>query len=48
MVIHAGDFDHQMLYHKLAVRQPLYAVRGNNDGNWAAALPLVKRFTLEG
>lgn len=48
VVIHAGDFDHQMLYHKLAVRQPLYAVRGNNDGNWAATLPLVKRFTLGG
>ena len=48
VVIHAGDFDHQMLYHKLAVRQPLYAVRGHNDGNWAAALPLVKRFTLGG
>lgn len=47
-VIHAGDFDNQMLYHKLNIKQPLYAVRGNNDGTWAAQLPLVKRFSLGG
>lgn len=48
VVIHAGDFDNQMLYHKLAIKQPLYAVRGNNDGSWAANLPLIKRFELGG
>ncbi|MCI8949201.1 MAG: metallophosphoesterase family protein [Lachnospiraceae bacterium] len=48
VIIHAGDFDNQMLYHKLNIGQPLYAVRGNNDGNWAAQLPLVKRFLLGG
>lgn len=48
VVIHAGDFDNQMVYHKLAVKQPLYGVRGNNDGSWAAGLPLVRRFELGG
>lgn len=48
VVIHAGDFDNQMLYHKLNIRQPLYGVRGNNDGDWARQLPLVRRFELGG
>lgn len=48
VVIHAGDFDNQMLYHKLNIRQPLYAVKGNNDGYWAGQLPLVQRFELSG
>lgn len=48
VIIHAGDFDNQMLYHKLGVSQPLYAVRGNNDRGWAGGLPLVKRFEIGG
>ena len=36
VIVHAGDFDNQMLYHKLNVDQPLYAVRGNNDRGWSA------------
>ena len=28
VVIHAGDFDNQMVFHKLKIKQPLYAVRG--------------------
>lgn len=48
VIIHAGDFDNQMLYHKLHIRQPLYAVRGNNDGFWGMQLPLVRRFELGG
>lgn len=48
VVIHAGDFDNQMLYHKLTIKQPLYAVRGNNDGDWAEQLPIVRRFALGG
>lgn len=47
-VIHAGDFDNQMLYHKLKIKQPLYAVRGNNDGDWAEQLPKIRRFSLGG
>ena len=48
MVIHAGDFDNQMLYHKLDVSQPLFAVRGNNDRGWSGGLPNVKRFEIGG
>lgn len=48
VIIHAGDFDNQMLYHKLHIKQPLYAVRGNNDGFWGMQLPLVRRFELGG
>lgn len=48
VIIHAGDFDNQMLYHKLNVDQPLYAVRGNNDRGWSIGLPTVKRFELGG
>lgn len=48
VIIHAGDFDNQMLYHKLHIGQPLYAVRGNNDGFWGMQLPLVRRFELGG
>lgn len=48
VIIHAGDFDNQMLYHKLDVNQPLYAVRGNNDRGWSGGLAQVKRFELGG
>lgn len=49
VVIHAGDFDNQLLYHKLSVEWPLYAVCGNNDrGPWAGGLPTVKRFSIGG
>lgn len=48
VVIHAGDFDNQMVYHKLKIKRPLYAVRGNNDGEWAEQLPLIRRFALGG
>ena len=49
VVIHAGDFDNQLLYHKLSVEWPLYAVCGNNDrGAWAGGLPTVKRFSIGG
>lgn len=48
VIIHAGDFDNQMLYHKLNVNQPLYAVRGNNDRGWSGGLPLVRRFEIGG
>lgn len=49
VVIHAGDFDSQLLYHKLSSKWPLYAVRGNNDrGVWAGGLPGIKRFCVGG
>ena len=43
-----GDFDNQMLYHKLNVDQPLYAVRGNNDRGWSGGLGQVNRFEIGG
>lgn len=46
VVIHAGDFDNQMVFHKLKIKRPLYAVRGNNDNGWAEQLPLNRRFKL--
>ena len=48
VIIHAGDFDTQMLYHKLEVGQPLFAVRGNNDRGWSGGLPGIKRFEIGG
>lgn len=48
VVIHAGDFDNQMLYHKLNVNQPLYAVKGNNDRGWSGGLGELKRFEIGG
>lgn len=48
VIIHAGDFDNQLLYHKLAAGWPLYAVRGNNDRGWSGGLSLIKRFEIGG
>ncbi|MCB7317333.1 metallophosphoesterase family protein [Lacrimispora sp. 210928-DFI.3.58] len=48
VIIHAGDFDNQLTYHKLSTDSPLYAVRGNNDRGWSGGLPLIKRFSLGG
>lgn len=48
VIVHAGDFDNQMLYHKLNVNQPLYAVRGNNDRGWSGGLGQVNRFEIGG
>lgn len=48
VIIHAGDFDNQMLYHKLNISQPLYAVRGNNDRGWSGGLPNLRRFEIGG
>ena len=48
VIVHAGDFDNQMLFHKLNVDQPLYAVRGNNDRGWSGGLGQVNRFEIGG
>ncbi len=48
VIVHAGDFDNQLLYHKLSSGWPLYAVRGNNDRGWSGGLPLIKRFEIGG
>ncbi len=49
VIVHAGDFDSQMIYHKLEVGQPFYGVRGNNDrGPWSGGLGTVSRFEIGG
>lgn len=48
VILHAGDFDDPRVYAALEAIAPLYAVRGNNDGAWAQALPDSRFFTLEG
>jgi len=48
VIVHAGDFDNQMLKRKLNVDQPLYAVRGNNDRGWSGGLGQVNRFEIGG
>ena len=38
-IIHGGDFSTQAIVDRLRGFAPPYAVRGNNDKDWAAALP---------
>lgn len=47
-VIHAGDIDKQEILDMLSMGRPIYAVRGNNDGEWAAGLASKLRFRLAG
>ncbi|WP_286152640.1 metallophosphoesterase family protein [Sporofaciens musculi] len=50
-VIHSGDFHTQEVYNEIrnAVQPdtPVFMVRGNNDGRWAAHLPAHLEFTLD-
>ena len=47
-ILHAGDINSQAVVDKLASFAPLYAVRGNNDKEWAESLPRDLTVTLEG
>lgn len=47
-ILHAGDFDDPRVYDALQAIAPLYAVRGNNDGDWAEGLPVSRSFAIEG
>ncbi len=51
-VIHAGDFHAQKIVDEIKASVesgvPLYLVRGNNDGEWAAHLPVRLEFILDG
>lgn len=38
-ILHGGDIDKQEILDSLKRIAPTYAVRGNTDGEWAAALP---------
>ena len=47
-ILHAGGINSQAVVDKLASFAPLYAVRGNNDKEWAESLPRDLTVTLEG
>lgn len=47
-ILHAGDVNTQAIVDALRVCAPLYIVRGNNDKDWAEALPNDLSVTLEG
>ncbi len=47
-ILHAGDFSSPEVLEALDGLAPLYAVRGNTDGEWAGILPWSQEFTLDG
>ena len=47
-ILHAGDINSQAVVDKLVSFAPLYVVRGNNDKDWAEAIPHDLIVTLEG
>lgn len=47
-ILHAGDVDRQELLDQLRYLGNLYAVRGNNDGDWAGNLARSLCFKIEG
>ena len=47
-ILHAGDINSQAVVDTLASFAPLYVVRGNNDKEWAAAIPHDLTVTLDG
>lgn len=47
-ILHGGDVSRQSVLDQLEAVAPVYAVRGNNDGDWAAHLPLRTAFELGG
>lgn len=47
-ILHAGDVDRPEILDQLRYLGNLYAVRGNNDGDWARNLSLTLKFKIEG
>ncbi|HIX34710.1 MAG TPA: metallophosphatase family protein [Candidatus Gemmiger avium] len=47
-ILHTGDINSQAIVDQLASFAPLYVVRGNNDKEWAAAIPHDLTVTLDG
>lgn len=47
-ILHAGDINSQAIVDQLSSLAPLYVVRGNNDKEWAAAIPHDLTVTLDG
>lgn len=47
-ILHGGDINRQAIVDELRQYAPLYIVRGNNDKDWAEAIPHVLTVTLSG
>ena len=47
-ILHGGDINRPAIVEELKQHAPLYIVRGNNDKEWAEAIPHHLTFTLEG
>lgn len=47
-VIHGGDIGKREILDRLCIGRPIYAVRGNCDGEWARGIALLQRFELAG
>ena len=47
-ILHGGDISKQSIVDQLSQYAPLYVVRGNNDKEWAEAIPHDLTVTLEG
>ena len=47
-ILHGGDINQQRIVDALGQYAPLYIVRGNNDKEWAEAIPHDLTFTLKG
>lgn len=48
VIFHGGDINKQSIVDELKQYAPLYIVRGNNDKEWAEAIPHDCTVTLEG
>ena len=48
VILHAGDINTRAIVDRLKALGPLYIVRGNNDKEWAEAIPHDLTVTLEG
>ena len=46
-ILHAGDVDRPEILDQLRPLGNLYAVRGNNDGDWARGIATALRFKIE-
>lgn len=47
-IVHGGDINTQKIVDELGQYAPLYVVRGNNDKEWAEAIPHNQTFSLDG
>lgn len=47
-ILHGGDINKQAIVDQLRQYAPLYVVRGNNDKEWAEAIPHDLTVTLDG